>query len=188
MTSRALRALLAAACTIAFMATAAHAQDCDTTPPHVRGTSAETTLLLHDLVGRSATARSLVDRLEVSDLVVYIRYRWFTTGTLRGRIGLLASDANRRFLLIELSARYTHVEQLVALGHELQHATEIADSPLVRDVGALAALYTRIGESTGTSGGFETYETRAAENAGHLVRRELASPVMSADAADADRN
>ena len=150
-------------------------------PSHVRGTTADSALLLQELVARSATGRDLIDHLEQSDLLIYVRFEFFTTTTLRGRIGLIAANGPRRVLAIEIDSRHTRTDQLVALGHELRHAVEIAGAPSVSDPASLAALYTAIGEQTGFSSGYETYETIAAADAGRRVRVELSS--ATADAA-----
>ncbi len=186
---RSARALLVAVGTIAVTVTLASAPDADrAAPPHVRGTNADAALLLNELVARSPTVRDLVDRLDHSDVVVYIRYVWFPTTTLRGRIGFLTSDKPRRLLAIEIACRHTRTDQLVALGHELQHAVEIAGAASVWDVRSLAAFYTSIGDLTGYAGGSETYETAAAAETGRRVRSELATIALPADIAAADRN
>jgi hypothetical protein len=188
---RAARLLLAAIAAIAVGATVAAAQD---TPcpaaAHVRGASEETAALLRELVDRSPTARELVDRLEHSDAIIYVRFEWFPSATLRGRIGFLtASSSVRRVLVIELASRYTRIEQLSALGHELQHATEIAGAGGVFDAKTLAALYTKIGEPTGRMLGSETYETDAAAAMGRRVRAELVNgPAHAEVALDTERN
>lgn len=184
MPSRFARALLATAGAVVFTATLASAQDADRGPqPRVRGTTPDVALLLNELVARSPTARDLVDRIDRSDIVVYVRYEWFTSTTLRGRIGFLASDKRRRFLAIEIACRYTRTDQLVALGHELQHAVEIAEAPSVWDARSLAEHYTVIGEPTGYAGRSETYETAAAAETGHRVRSELGTMAQPADVA-----
>lgn len=187
---RSLRAILAAVAAIAVTATLATAQDADrAAPSRIRGATVDAAQLLNELLERSPTVRDLVDRLDHSDLVVYVRYEWFSTTTIRGRIGFLASDKPRRLLAIEIACRYTRTDQLVALAHELQHAVEIADAPSVSDVRSLAEFYTSIGASTGYAARSETYETAAATETGRRVRGELttARPTDVATAA-ADRN
>jgi hypothetical protein len=189
---RAARWVLAIAAAIAVGATGAAAQDldCNRKPPNVRGASDETAALLRDVVERSATAHDLVEQLERLNATIYIRYEWFTSATLRGRIGFLtASTADRRMLVIELAARYTRIEQMSALGHELQHALEIAGAPDVYDSRTLATFYRKIGEPMGRLAGSETYETTAAAETGRRVRTELiAGPAHADVAVDTDRN
>jgi hypothetical protein len=187
------RLLAAAGAAIVLSATVAWTQEVDAgAAPHVRGSTLDTMQLLKELVERSATARDLVARIDRSDVTLYIRHQWFNSSTLRGRIGFLASSTlNHRMLIIELSARYPHFDQLAALGHELQHAYEIASVPSVRDPRSLSDYYRRIGEPSRSLSGAETFETAAAAAAGRRIRAELvgAPAHAAADAVvDDDRN
>jgi hypothetical protein len=123
-----------------------------------------------------------VQQLGRSDLIVFIRYEWFPTNTLRGRIGVLASSGHRRLFAIEIDAHQTRIERLTTLGHELQHAVEIAGAASVDDARTLAAFYTSIGLPSGTVGS-ETYETAAAVAIGRRVRQELMAPPLPVDPA-----
>jgi hypothetical protein len=186
---RVARALLVAAATIALTATLASAQDADrAAPPHVRGATVDAAELLDELIVRSPTVRDLLERLDHSDVVVYVRFQWFSSATLRGRIGFLTEHTHRRLLAIEIGCRYTRTDQLVALGHELRHAVEIAEAPTVWDARSLAAYYLSIGDRTGSAGSAETFETAAAAATGRLVRSELATIAAPAVIADDDRN
>ena len=187
MTRRLLCYVVAFAATIC--AAPARAQDGDSPAPrHVRGATEETAALLRELVDRSPTAHALVGRIERSDVTVYVRHEWFSSSTLRGRIGFLTSATAPRLLVIELASRYTRIEQMSALGHELQHAIEISRAPDVHDAGSLAALYRRIGEEVGRLAGSESFETAAAVATGRSVRTELITGVAADMATDAERN
>src|SRR5262249_24384451 len=96
-------------------------------PPHVRPESAGARGLLEELLSQSPTAQALVDRLQQADVSVYDRLRWFASDEINGHIGLVPSSGARRLLIVELACRRTRQQQLVALGHELRHAVEIAD-------------------------------------------------------------
>jgi hypothetical protein len=168
------RALVIAAATILYTATSAYAYtSADPAPPRVRPETSEGRELLAELIARSPTAQRLVDHLEQSDVVVYVRYRWFATESINGHIGLMSSDPQHRYLIIELACRRTRLEQLVTLGHELRHAVEIADVPWVTDPSSLSTLYRRIGEAVNVSGTGEAYESNAAAETSHHVRSEL---------------
>ena len=152
------------------------------TPPHVRGATLDAALLLDEARARSATVRELLDRLEHSDLLIYVRYEWFSSASLRGRIGFVATGHEQRLFAIEIDCRRARPDQIAALGHELRHAVEIADAPSVWDARSLAALYASIGELTGYNSFGDTYETAAAAETGRRVRSEVANPAMAADA------
>ena len=159
--------------TLSSPLTVAHAQDA-ATASHVRGTDEATTTLIRDLVARSATGRELVDRLDRSDLVVYVRRRLFATSMFSGRIGFVRGDCTRRYVAIEIAAPRNYVEELASLGHELQHAVEIAGERDVCGAAALAELYTRIGDPVERWDGMaDSFETRTAFETGIRVRREL---------------
>jgi hypothetical protein len=188
MRARTLGQMLFVVSAIALTPAVGRAQEAETPPPHVRGATPETRGLVRELVERSQTGRELVERLEQADIVVYVRQEWFPTSTLRGRIGFLTSTPGpRRMLVIELACRYTRLDQLSALGHELRHAVEIAESPSVHDVRSLAVFYRSIGEPMGHIAASETYETSAAAATGRRVHNELVGAPVAADADD-DRN
>jgi hypothetical protein len=141
--------------------------------PHVRPETRDARQLLDQLTTRSITARSLVDRLDDSDVVVYVRHRVFTVSTLDGRIGFLQSTQPSRYLIVELACGRPQLDQLVTLGHELQHAVEIADADAVVDPRSLAAYYSRIGERTWSIREAQTFETSAARDISVKIRHEL---------------
>jgi hypothetical protein len=167
------RSLPIAGVAVVITAALARADAAAPPAPHVRPETAETRELLVELTARSATARAIIGRIEHADLVVYVRHRQFTDLTLDGRTGFVQSDRPTRYLILELACTRTHVEQLVALGHELQHAAEIAAAPEVAGVRTLAALYRRIGVRTNATAEAATFETEAAQNVSMQVRQEL---------------
>src|SRR5207248_2570594 len=114
------------------------------------------------LTARSPTARALVDLVNRSDLVVYVRHRMFTSTMLEGRIGFVQSETPGRYVIVELACGQPRLTQLATLGHELAHASEIARSADVVSARTLSALYRRIGLRTSGPSEWETYETQAA--------------------------
>ena len=149
------------------------AQTHATPAPRVRPETSHASDLLAALVARSPTARELVRTLQNSDVVVYVRHRTFTGTTLDGRIGFVRSTAPARTLIVEIACPRVWAEQLVTLGHELQHAAEIAAAPAVVDAPSMARYFDRIGYRTGGTRSEETFETVRAQQIGEQVRREL---------------
>ncbi|HKB11222.1 MAG TPA: hypothetical protein VKD69_11220 [Vicinamibacterales bacterium] len=130
--------------------------------------------LVEEAAERSPSIRALIDRLEASDLIVYVRMRQFSRSDLNGRVALLsAMPARHRYLMIELACGRPDVVTMSTLGHELYHAVEIALEPSIVDARGLIAYDTRAGDRTGDRQGNITFETRGAEQAGVQVRREL---------------
>jgi len=169
---------------VLITAALALAQTPATPAPRVRPETSQTADLLEDLVQRSPTVRDLTAALEQSDVVVYIRHRMFAGSTLNGRTGFVRSDMPTRFLIIEIGCPRSRLEQLVTLGHELQHAAEIAADPTVADPQAMTRYFGRIGVRTliaATAGA--TFETAAAQAVEARVRRELVGARRTARAA-----
>jgi hypothetical protein len=140
--------------------------------PHVRPVDG-LRALVDEAARRSPEVRALLDRLEASDVIVYIRSRNFEDSALDGRVALLAVTNLQRYLVIELSCIKSSIVQMATLGHELYHALEIAQESSIVDTHTLAAHYRRIGQQQGDSVGRLTFETEAAYEAGRRTRREL---------------
>src|SRR5690349_1433881 len=75
-----------------------------------------------------------------------------------------------RYVRIQLALRGAPEDAIAVLGHELQHAVEVAEAIDVIDAGGLEKLYRRIGVRSGP----QVYDTIAAQELGKVVRRELA--------------
>jgi hypothetical protein len=78
--------------------------------------------------------------------------------------------AGQRYLRIQIAVAARGNELIALVGHELQHALEVAESPGVRDEPSLMALYEAIGHG---EQGRHRYDTMAAQNTGRRVRLEL---------------
>jgi hypothetical protein len=120
---------------------------------------------------QSRTFAGLVTRLQRSDVIVYIEEVARLPGALEGRLLMLPRAYDHRYVRIQIALRGAPEDSIAILGHELQHAIEIAEATDVSDNPALARLYQRIG----MRGGEHWYDTIAAQNTGRAVRKELAS-------------
>jgi len=161
-----------AGASLLFVASPAHAEDPWTPPPHVRPQTADARALLADGIARSPALREMVDRLEHSDVIVYIRHRLFVGSQIEGWIAILSAVRGQRYLVIEIGCGRTVPDQIGTLGHELHHALEIAGEPSIVDARSLAAFYERIGIRVGGYGSSRTFETLGARQAGLQVRRD----------------
>lgn len=137
---------------------------------HVRTEDRRVYAALAEGIRRSPTFARLVVELNQSDVIVYIQVSDMLRATTVGRMMLGATAPGVRYVRIQvLPNRYS--EDLIAiLGHELQHAVELARHPHVRTEGALIDLYRRIGAGRSGPLGFET---EAAIIAAERVRRDL---------------
>jgi hypothetical protein len=129
--------------------------------------------LLETAAGQSPTLRGLVDRLEHSDVIVYMRCHDFSSALLKGRTYLMASRPGVRYVSIDLTCRDADPRLAVMLAHELHHAVEIASAPSVVDAESMARLYSEIGYLTCPWSGLKWYDTTEALETGERVRREL---------------
>ena len=137
---------------------------------HVRAIDETMSSMLAEGMRRSGTFAHLVLALDQSDVIVYIESERRMPPAIAGRLLLAAGPAGHRYLRIQVTG-YPRSDEVIALvGHELQHALEVAESPQVRDKASLIALYERIGHP---GIGAHQYDTVAAQAAGRQVKAEL---------------
>ena len=141
---------------------------------HVRVTDSRLRAEINEGLARSAFFRSLVARLDGSDVIVYIQPECPMSPRIFGRLSFRAAAGGRRYLQARISCALKDDEQIAAIGHELRHAIEIADAPSVVDTPSLGKEYERIGfQSRGVPRG-AGYESHAAIDAARQVWAELA--------------
>ncbi|MDO8677932.1 MAG: hypothetical protein Q7R30_05125 [Acidobacteriota bacterium] len=136
------------------------------------------------VVDRSMLARALTSRLESSDLVVYIETLTVMPADLGGTTRFMTSAGGYRYVRISLRRGLEANERAAILGHELQHACELADSA-ANDLPAVRRLYEGLGHRVDR--GEELFETRAALLAGQRVWLELRSRPAFAPGASAGK-
>jgi hypothetical protein len=136
---------------------------------HVRTTDKSIKHLLARGYHRSPTFAALITRLQESDVFVYIQEVPRLPGGLEGRMMMLPRTHGFRYVRIQIVLRGAADDAIAVLGHELQHAIEVADARDVGDQDALAQLYQRIG----MRGGPHVYDTIAAQETGRTVLKEL---------------
>jgi hypothetical protein len=134
----------------------------------VRSVDAFGQRLLNIGFARSPTFRRLVTRLQRSDVIVYVKVRHDMPARLGGALRFITRTATDRFLLVSINAKNSQPMLVALLGHELQHAVEVADAPDVASPSALSDLYRRIGVHMAV----DSWDSRAAQEAGQLVRTE----------------
>lgn len=135
----------------------------------VRAVDGASATVLGEAIGLSPTVRRQVAELDRLSVIVYLRVRRLPrcrTGQLR----LIGTGDAIRYLLIEVSPSAARDDEIAWLGHELQHALEIARSH-VSDEASLDAFYRRIGHLS-SSRAF-AFETDAAIDAGRAVHGEV---------------
>jgi hypothetical protein len=136
---------------------------------HVRTTSRMVQDLLRTGHQRSPTFASLLTRLQLSDVYVYVEVVDRLPGAVEGRLVIMPPSHGYRYVRIQLALRGSSVDMIAVLGHELRHAVEVADASTVSDERSLAALYQRIGMRRGQN----VFDTLEAQETGRRVLKEL---------------
>ena len=145
----------------------------------VRVVDATLASTLREVYRTSPTLRALVDELEQSDVIVHVVGMAPHVSQLDGRLAFVHTGGGRRLLRIAVNPRLPQHQRAAVLGHELQHAVEVARAASVIDEASFRALYERIGyrvSSGSTPICYETDEARdAAEGVLQDVRRSAAT-------------
>ena len=136
----------------------------------VRVTDPRLQSMMAEGLNRSKTFASLVTSLNRTDVIVYIESVMVLPKGTMGRLAMLPRAGEFRYLRIQIRSDLSRRESISLIGHELQHALEIADAQEVRDSSSLIRLYERIGHE---SNGEHAYDTDAAQDMGRIVSREL---------------
>jgi hypothetical protein len=166
------------------LALASHQTDVDCALRHhidvVRATTRILADALRDGRRRSETLRASLDHLNRSDLIVYLAEGSCPDPQSIACLSMIGYNGAKRFVRITfvmqahgsrtILATFTH-HLLAQMAHELQHAIEVADDPLVVDGATLGAAYQRWGFRPDLKS--TTYETERAIRAGQLVLQEL---------------
>ena len=138
---------------------------------HVRALDARTQEWIRIGTTQSPTFRALAARLAASDLILYIEIVDGIIGGSAGRLYFVTATRSVRYVRIELVAQGNVREMVALVGHELQHAVEVANAPQVRDRQALALLYLGMSENGLNRTQFDSVAARVTEE---RVRSELA--------------
>ena len=129
-------------------------------------------LALKEGAARSATFKALVDRIEASNVIVYIALNPIMKPSLSGMLTWMTRVGNYRYVRASISTDLSFNQMIATVAHELRHAVEVIDDESVSDEKSLVALYKRIGHQSSVSAPAR-WETTAAQETGFRVRREL---------------
>ncbi len=132
------------------------------------------TQLIRAGVARSATLKSLIDRIEASRVIVYVAINPMMKPNLSGMLTWMTQAGGYRYVRVSISNDLTPDQMIATIAHELQHAVEVIEDEAVSNEESLVALYRRIGQQSGTASP-SRWETDAAQRTGFVVRKELAS-------------
>jgi len=138
--------------------------------PHVRGATPVVNAMLAMGIKRSSTFARLVRDLDQTDIIVYVEIVNSLPTGLDGRLSFSTRAGGFRYLRIQVPSNTGRHDLIAVVGHELQHALEIAEHPNVQDSEGVASLYKLIGLQ---AHGIDRYDTSAARSIGRRVRAEL---------------
>ena len=136
----------------------------------VRGASARIVAIVNTASTQSKTFRSLVDRVNDTDGIVYIAEGDCGSGIRACLLLTMTLMGPYRVLRILVDEGTADRELMASIGHELQHAVEVLNYRSVSTSSEMILLYKRICDVCGPS-----FETNAAVRAGNMVRDELRS-------------
>ncbi len=138
--------------------------------PRVRGATPAINTVLANGVRRSATFARLVKEVDATDVIVYVELTSTMPPGLDGRLTFLTAAGGARYLRVQVPTHMATADLIAVIGHELQHALEVAENPKVRSSEDLAVLYRRIGLQGAST---DRFDTAAARSIGRRVRAEL---------------
>jgi hypothetical protein len=134
---------------------------------HTRAIDALATDTFSHALQRSAIVRRLVETLESSNVIVHIQTSVHMPAGIGGMTQFVTSRGGYRYLRITLWSELPLRLRTAILGHELQHAVEIATSK-ADDPRTILWLFVHTGHRSG-----EYFETGAALAVERSVREEL---------------
>lgn len=120
----------------------------------------------------SPTLRRLADTIAASDVIVYVVFERSPHAGIAAHVSFITAAGGRRYLHLAVDPSIAGTRVIGMLGHELQHAAEIAAAPSVVDDRTLAAFYSRIGFAGADATLDRRFESEAAIESGDRVTRE----------------
>jgi hypothetical protein len=120
---------------------------------------------------RSATFRDLVERIATADVIVHVEAVAFSGRRPDGMLRFVTRAGGIRYLRITIRVGLPREAAVALLGHELQHALEVADDASVVGPVSLEAMYRRIGEACSPHA--KSYDTETARRVQRRIAAEL---------------
>ena len=150
---------------------------------HIRATSPALQSLVDESIERSPAFRALVEQINASNVVVYLRHHLLGSAGPDGRLMFVGAAGGRRYVLIQIGCLHTRIDEFAILAHELQHAAEVGAAPSIVDAASLARHYTAIGFVARQWQHGIAFETSAAKDAASLVQQEVIESIRTEEAA-----
>ena len=159
--------------TLAWAGQVHPSSDPNALPTHLRPATEAVATVVRGALVQSATLRELAATIEASDLLVFVEIS-NEPSSWRGGTRFASTFVDGRMVIVTINANLSAKERLAVLGHELQHACEVAADPDVTDQAGMRRLFERVGHQEGLN--TDIYETAAAQRIERQVRLELTQP------------
>jgi hypothetical protein len=118
-----------------------------------------------------------VEALQARDVIVYVSLQP-SSGNRIGSVKWITKAGGLRYLQAYVSVTPSPDALIAAMGHELEHALEVAETSSVADAASFEAFYRTTGERAHPTQGI--WETQRAYESGGRIGRELATSVRLA--------
>ena len=152
------------------------AQDPSLSADPIRPVTAELEQLVDAGYRQSSTFRTIVDGLAGSFVIVHVVPAASLHSGVAGGLHFVTTTANGyRYLRISIRTDLDPAVLIAVLGHELQHAFEIAQARHVVDLGTLRDFYHLTGIPSCPDSRHECYDTTLAQRTGNSVYAEVLS-------------
>ena len=142
---------------------------------HIRTRDRELRALVVQAMRASPTVRALIERINASNVVVYVLCESDPNARTGGRLNFVGAGGDVRYVAIRLKKFSSRAVRIAMLAHELQHAVEIADTPSIVDEESLVRAYERMGNSKFNADGRMTFDTSSAVETGYRVLAEVSA-------------
>lgn len=146
----------------------------DPSVSHVRTSEPNIRALVEAGRLHSPTFRRLLETLNESDVIVYVRTKLTRPGLYAYLAHNMVTAGGHRYLRVALDPQGSWRRAVASLGHELQHAVEVAQAAHVRDAEGLEQMFEQANlEAVCGSGGGKCFETKAAMDVTTAILDEL---------------
>jgi len=149
--------------------------------PRLRIVNAQLRSVVQEGLQHSPSFRALAERLETTDVVVYAEATRLPA-RLAGQLAFVSKVGGLRYVVVQIDRELSPIRKLATLGHELQHALEIAERPSIVDAASMKKEFARFGFSRERSATYQSaFDTAAAIHAGDQVWREISGNAANMD-------
>jgi hypothetical protein len=149
-------------------------QPCPSQFQNIRTKEPDVRLAVASCFERSITCRGLIETIEASTTIVYVKTGWCRSTRPSSCLNFMANGVEvYRYLRVTLDPALRGDTVIAVLGHELQHAVEIVRAPEVTGTDTMRALFERIGYRLQSYSGLDEFETVEARHIKAVIWDEL---------------